>query len=230
MTNLLVPLPLPSPPEQPRQGGTRGLLDELLLFTAALSRAYLAFCDGLQAAARKAEQDHLRGERLAAYRARHRWKAGDVRPLLSIEVNEIAQRRMAALKGRGRPVVRPHRPLGSVLHEKLTTWPCLFREDATPDERRRAFKTWPWWKHHVEALYRGELELARAKRIAGAHDHAERAVASALRMSQGKVHAICGEIRALRREDAKAADFPPMELAEYESWMKRNGLPKRMSA
>lgn len=225
MTNLL---PLSSPLEQPGQDQTKGILDELLSVAAAVGRAYLAFCDELQAAAHKAERDHLRGERLAAYRTRHRWRAGDVGPLLSIEVNEVAQRRMAALKGRGRPVVRPHRPLGTVLHEKLTTGLCLFREDATSDERRRAFRTWPWWKHRVEALYRGELELARAKRIKGAHDHAEKAVADALRMSQGKIHAICGEIRALRRKDAEAADFPSMTLAEYEGWMERGEWPRRL--
>jgi hypothetical protein len=88
-----------------------------------------------------------------------------------------------------------------------------FRGDATPNERRRSFKVWPWWKRHVEALYCGELERARAKRTKGPHDYAERAVADALRVWQGTVHAICGEIRAMRREDAESANLPPMALA-----------------
>ena len=228
MTDLLIPTPA-SPSKQLGRDQLGETLNELLSFVAAVHRAYQVVRSGFQSAAHKADQDHLRGERLAAYRVRYRWKAGDAGPLLSIGVNEIAQRRIAALKGRGRPVVRPHRSLGSVLHEKLTNGLCLFREDAAPDERRRAFKTWPWWKHHVEALYRGELELARANRVKGAHDHAERAVADALRMSQGKIHAVCGEIRARRREDAEAANFPSMMLAEYEGWMERGKWPGRLA-
>jgi hypothetical protein len=48
----------------------------------------------------------------------------------------------------------------------------------------------------------------------------------ALRMSQGTVHAICGEIRAMRRKDAEAANFLPMVLAEFEGWMECGELPK----
>jgi hypothetical protein len=150
--------------------------------------------------------------------------------LLSIGVNEAAKRRMAALKGKGRPVVKPRRTLENLLRDKLTTWSIPFRDDATPNERRRSFKVWPWWKHHVEALYRGELERARAKRIKGPHDYAERAVADALRVSQGTVRAVCGGIRAMRREDAESANFSPMVLAEYEKWMERGEPPKRLTA
>ena len=51
----------------------------------------------------------------------------------------------------------------------------------------------------------------------------------ALRISQGKLHAICGEIRAMRRDDAESANFPPMVLAEYEEWMEYGELPKRLA-
>jgi hypothetical protein len=115
------------------------------------------------------------------------------------------------------------------LRDRLTSWSALFRDDATPDERRRSFEGCPWWKHHVEALYRGELERARIRQIRGAYDHAERAVAHALRVSQGTVHAICGDIRAMRRADAESANFPPMTLAEYEEWMERGKLPERLA-
>ncbi len=224
---LVFPSPI-TPPRPPEQDDTGKMLDELAWFAATAGRVYLAFCDWVQGAAHEAELNHLRRERLVAYRVRHRWKAGDAAPLLSLGINKAAQCRMARLEGRGRPVVRPHRPLEEVLRGKLIAWSCLFHTDAMPDERRRAFKAWPWWKHHVEALYRGELELARAGRVKGAHDHAERTVAVALRMSQGKVRAICGEIRALRREDADAANFPPMVLAEYEGWMERGKLAMRL--
>jgi len=137
---------------------------------------------------------------------------------------------MAVLKGKGRPVVKPHRPLEDWLCDKLTSWSALFRADATPNERRCSFKVSPWWKHHVEALYRGELGRTRANRIRGPHDHAERAVADTLRVSQGTVHAICGEIRATRREDSESANFPPMLLTEFEEWMEHGKLPKRFTA
>ena len=203
--------------------------ESLVAVALLVGALYVAFCRWTEETERKARKAHLRGERLAAYRARHRWKASDVRPLLSIGVNEAAQRRIAALRGKGRPVVKPHRPLDNLLCDKLTNWSILFRDDVTPNERRRSFKVWPWWKHHVEALYRGGLGRAQADHIRGAHDYAERAVAAALRISQGTVHAICGEIRAIRREDAESANFPPMVLAEYEEWMERGELPKRLA-
>ncbi len=202
-------------------------LESVLPVALRLVAAYRAFWRWAEEVARKAQEDHLRGERLAAYRARHRWKASDVRPLLSVGVSHVAQHRMARLKGKGRPVVKPHRPLEDLLCDKLTNWSRLFRHDVTPTERRRSFKVWPWWKHHVEALYRGELERARSSGTKGAHDQAERAVAEALRMSQGTVHAICGEIRALRREDTELANFPPMLVSEFQEWMEHGELPKR---
>jgi hypothetical protein len=219
-----------SPDLAPERRGTdpfKETLESVLPVVRHFRAACLAFCLWAKEAARKAEEDNLRGERLAAYRARHRWKASDIRPLLSVGVSEVAQHRMARLKGKGRPVVKWHRPLEDLLRDKLTNWSLLFHRDVTPTERRRAFKVWPWWKHHVEALYRGELERARSNRTRGPHDQAERMVAEALRMSQGKIHAICGEIRAMRREDADSADFPPMLVSEFEKWMEHGDLPNR---
>ena len=230
MTDHSSSLPFVPAQEQLVQSCTGDLLTELRSFAAVANQVCLALCEAIQAAVLKARRDHLRAERLTAYRRRHEWKAGDVRPLLSIGVNDVARRRMAKLRGRGRPVVHQHRPVESALQNGLAAWPCLFQENATPDHRRRAFRTWPRWKHHVEALYRGEVELARKEWGKGAHDHAERAVAGALRMSQGKVHAICGEVRALRREDADAANFPSMTLAEFEMWMERGKWPRRLDA
>ena len=230
MTNATFPLPLDPAPERPGTDFAKEALESLVAVALLVGVACVALSRWTEETDRKLREAHLRGERLAAYRTRHRWKASDVRPLLSIGVNEAAQRRIAALSGKGRPVVKPHRPLDDLLCDKLTNWSIMVRDDATPNERRRSFRVWPWWKHHVEALYRGELELARADQTRGAHDHAERAVAAALRISQGTVHAICGEIRAMRREDPESANFPPMVLAEYEEWMERGELPKRLAA
>jgi hypothetical protein len=216
-------------PGQPVPDFTKVVLDNLVPIAVVVGAAYLAFTGWLEEAERKAQRGHLRRERLAAYRVRHQWKASDVRPLLSIGVPEGVQRRLAGLKGRGRPVVRWHRPLEAVLSENLTHWLNLFHEDATPAERRRSIRAWPWWKHHVEALYRGELALARDKRLKSPHDCAERTVADALWMSQGALHAICVEIRAMRRVDAGSANFPPMTVLEYERWMEHGELPERLA-
>jgi len=187
--------------------------------------ALVVFYRWVEQATRDADEKHLRAERLAAYKVRQKWKASDIRPLLTIGVSQSAQRRLAVLKGKGRPVVKPHRPLEDVLREKLTNWSSLLCEDAKPSERRRSFRAWPWWKHHVEALYRGELNAARVSGVRGPSDHSERTVARALRLSQGAVRMICGEIRAQRREDPDSASFPPMVLAEYEGWMECGVFP-----
>jgi hypothetical protein len=213
------------PPRDPAEPNFAELLEGLTPMVVAAGLAMVVLYRWAEETAHNAQEKHLRAERLAAYRVRRRWKASDIRPLLTIGVNAPAQRRIAALQGTGRPVVRPHRPLEEVLSEKLTSWFNLLREDATPSERRRSFRVWPWWKHHVEALYRGELHQARATGVKGPHDHAERIVADALHMSQGSVHMLCGEIRAKRRADADSANFPPMTLSAYENWMEHGVLP-----
>lgn len=221
-------VPVPSCDPAPLSAGATfggGEIEGLNPVVIAAGLVMLALYRWAEEAARNAEEKHLRAERLAAYKVRHRWKTSDMRPLLTIGVSPPAQRRMAVLRGKGRPVVKKHRPWEDMLCDRLATWCKLLREDSTPIERRRAFRAWPWWKHHVEALYRGELLQARASGVKGPHDHAERVVADALRMSQGAVHMICGEIRAERREDPESANFPPMVLAEYERWMEHGVLP-----
>ena len=225
MTDLVPLSPHDQAPSLSGQDFAQGGFESLKPIVIAVGIAVAVLYRWAEEAARNAQEKHLRAERLAAYRVRHSWKTSDMRPLLTIGVSQSVQRRMAALHGKGRPVVKPHRPLEEVLCDKLTTWCNLLREDATPGERRRSFRAWPWWKHHVEALYRGELNQARANRVKGPHDHAEMAVAEALRMSQGMVRMICGEIRAKRREDLEAANFQPMVLADYEEWMEHGVFP-----
>ena len=128
------------------------ILDNLILPAVVVGDAYLTFCDWLERIEHKAQQDHLRGERLSAYKLRKKWKTSDVRPLLFIGVNEGAQRRIAKLKGKGRPIVK-HRALDDIVSEKLTKWLSLFCENATPNERR-AMEVWPWWKHCIGANWK----------------------------------------------------------------------------
>jgi len=131
MTNPPVLLPPDPVSERPEADYAKEVFVNLAAVALLVSDAYLVLCRWAKETERKAREAHLRGERLAAYRTRHKWKAGDVRPLLSLGPNEVAQRRMAALNGKGRPVVRPHRPLDDLLHDKLTNWLNLLRDDAT---------------------------------------------------------------------------------------------------
>jgi hypothetical protein len=165
------------------------------------------------------ERRHHRAQLLAAYRRRHAWKKSDIPRLKSLDVNSAARRRMERLAGRGRPVVRPHQPLDVAIVEKVAAFRSLVDPDASPNQRRQAIKVWPWWQHYVEALYRGEHALAKGRGTKSASTEAEISVGKALGISSAAVHSICGEIRRMRKDDKGAANFPPMTLAEYESWM-----------
>jgi hypothetical protein len=182
-----------------------------VLWVVALLVAFMALL--------KAERDHHRGELLAAYKRRKQWKKSDVQNLNSLGVNKIALRRIEKLVGTGRPVVPPHQPFGDVAAKKLVAFLALCDERSSAEQRKQAFKQWPWWPHYVEALYRGEHALAKTRGIAGPSEHAERLVGSELGISASTVHRICGEIRRKRKEWDGAADFPAMTLSEYRGWM-----------
>ncbi|AXK79546.1 hypothetical protein DW352_02835 [Pseudolabrys taiwanensis] len=158
-----------------------------------------------------------------AYRRRHDWKKADLPHLRALGVNSAAEKRMQRLSGRGRPVVKQPRALHEEILGKLGTISPLVSGDASPGERLKAVKQWPWWPHHVEALYRGEYARAKAQGLRGPSTEAEVYVAEALGISAAQVHAICGEIRRMRREDPESANFPPMRMAEYQSWMHSPG-------
>ena len=177
---------------------------------------------GLDVFCQEAERQHHRAELLEAYKRRTSWKKSDIQSLNSLGVSRAALRRMERLSGTGRPVVRPHQPLDVAIVTKvnaLLSLKCLVDPDTSPDKRRRAFKLWPWWRHYVEALYRGEHALAKEKGIRSASTEAEMSVGRALGISSATVHSICGEIRSMRRDDQGSANFQAMTLAEYESWM-----------
>lgn len=167
----------------------------------------------------KLEQRHYRGQRLSAYRRRREWKKSDIPHLESLGVTQAARNRMERVSGRGRPVVKPHRPLDSAILETIGTLQPLFDKAASPGQRRQAFKSWPWWDHYVEALYRGEYYLAKGRGLKSPSTEAEDAIGVALGISSASVHGICGRIRKMRADDAESANFPTLTLADYDDWM-----------
>jgi len=204
----------PDPAENPTTD--RYIVAALILLAAHFQKSIVAWLERL-------EQQHYRGQRLAAYRHRHAWKKSDIPHLESLRVNQAARNRMERLEGRGRPVVKPHRPLDDTIIGTLSALQSLFDTAASPSQRRQAVKLWPWWNHYVEALYRGEHELAKSRGLKSPSTEAELAVGTALGMSPASVHGVCGKIRKMRAEDAESANFPRLTLAEYEEWM-RTGI------
>lgn len=196
---------------------------------ALLSDFLLKIQQAMITAAEDAERQHRRAYLLAAYRRRHSWKASDIRPLNSLRPTASARKRMQRLRGKGRPVVVAHQPLAHFLATKISAFQALVHPAASPLVRRKAFRHWPWWRHHVEALYRGEHALAREQGVAGPSDHAERLIGAALGMSPASVHRICGEIRRMRKGCEETANFRPMTLAEYQTWMETGTHPRLQS-
>jgi hypothetical protein len=202
------------------RGGDEALSRNVLFGLAVIVMvALFSARQSLEAWAENLQRQYRRRQLLAAYRRRHAWKKSDIPNLQSLGANSTAQRRMERLVGRGRPVVKPHRPLDAEIVNKVEAFQVLVDPDASPDKRRRAFKQWPWWPHFVEALYRGEHALAKDQGTKGASTEAEIAVGRALGISASTVHSICGDIRRKRKEDPESANFAAMTLVEYEGWM-----------
>jgi hypothetical protein len=178
----------------------------------AVGRSLIAWAEGLDGRYRRAQL-------LAAYRCRHSWKKADIHRLEALGVNRHARKRMQRLAGRGRPVVAAQRPLEEMLVERFNAFSLLAGPEGSPQERRRRFKDWPWWKHHVEAYYRGEHEIAKRQGMKSPAMEAELRVGEALGMSPSAIHSICAEIRRMRQEDELSANFPAETLADYERWM-----------
>jgi hypothetical protein len=171
--------------------------------------------------AEDAGRRYHRGQLLAAYRRRHAWKKSDISHLKSLGVNKAAQSRMERLVGTGRPVVKPHRPLDELIMSKVSAFNALVDKAASVEERRKAFKIWPWWPHYVEALYRGEHSIAKERGIKSPSTEAEFLVGAALGVSSATVHSICGEIRSMRKDDEDSANFPTMTLTEYNNLIEK---------
>ena len=122
----------------------------------------------------QAERNYHRAELLTAYRQRTSWKKSDIPRLSTLGINAVARRRMERVTGTGRPVVKSHEDLASVIVRKISSVQALFASQAsTSADRRKAFRLSPWWAHCVESMYRGEHALAKACRIADASGQAE---------------------------------------------------------
>lgn len=200
--------------------------NEIAAVAALAERALLAWAKWVELMVTDAERVHHRGELLAAYRRRSSWKKADVPRLQSLGANAIAQRRVSLLTGLGRPVVRPHQPLWSTLARRFTDLQPLCNPGASPQQRRRALRLWPWWRHYVEALYRGERARAKSRGIARPSMYAEETVGEAINISAASVRKICGAIRRMRQEWEGAANFPPMKLDEFNHWI-QTGIKQR---
>ena len=87
------------------------------------------------------------------------------------------------IAGRGRPVVRPYQPLWATFASTYSALELIVNLTSSPHQRRRALKMLSRWPHCVEAVYRGEHALAKAKQVRGPSDYAEDAVADALAIS-----------------------------------------------
>lgn len=196
------------------------LSNEVLVAFAIVGLAAFAVSKSFASWLEDIERKYCRGQLLVAYRRRHSWKKSDLSRLKALGVNDAAKARMQRLTGRGRPVVTGHQPLHEMIQSKLNGFCLLVGPDALRQDRRRTFKQWPWWKHHVEAYYRGEHELAKRQGLKSPSLEAETRVGAALGMSTSMVRRVCGEIRRMRQEDELSANFPAQTLEEYERWMK----------
>lgn len=179
--------------------------------------------EAVRDAAIAAEARHNRAELLRAYLHRRRWKASDRANLLTLPLSPVAQRRLAGLAGRGRPVVEQHRELAEVVLEKLQPFAVVADKTSSPTDRLKALKQLPWWPHFVESLYRGEYQLAKTRGECSPAFAAEGVVGCDLGVSQPMVHRLCGHVRRLRRACEDDANFEPRTLAELRAWLRDGG-------
>ncbi|WP_426409237.1 hypothetical protein [Bradyrhizobium ganzhouense] len=207
----------PGSPLSPETVGTFALVGVLVV---AVSQSLAGWAESL-------ERNYRRGLLLKAYRRRHEWKKSDLSRLEKLDVNPVARRRMQAVAGLGRPVVSQPQSIEEFVLERLNAFSVLLSPESSAHDRRRCFRTWPWWKHHVEAYYRGELRLAQERGEKGASAEAEIRVGAALGLSSSLVHSICGEIRLMRQDDEQSANFPEETIRDYERWMNHGPDPVR---
>lgn len=174
------------------------------------------------------EREHEKAKLLAAYRLRHRWKASDAGKLRQLKLSPAAERRVAQLDGRGRPIVT-HATSASNFVQKALHLMIALDVKASPRDRLAAIKITHWWPHYVEAVYRGEYEAAKAEGLGSAAERTEVLIAEYLGISSAVVRKLCTRIRKLRAEDFGAADFPAARLSGFMDWIqsgkRENFLP-----
>lgn len=135
-----------------------GLVAIMVLFLAFTWHSIEAWADGQ-------ERRFWRRQLRDAYRRRHHWKKADIGRLRSLGVSPTAERRMRRLSGQGRPVIRQPRELHEEIVEKFGAIGALINGSASSRERLQALKQWPWWRHDVEALYRGSMSLPGSRAL-----------------------------------------------------------------
>jgi hypothetical protein len=194
------------------------LFKEIFGVATLVGRALVVLQKQITSTVEQAEEQHRQQALLAAHRLKNSWKKSDLPGLrsLGIIIEAEDQRKIGS---RGRPVVQPHTPLCATIINRLSAVQPLFDPASSPHQRKRALKLWPWWPHFVDALYRGELDRAKARCVAHSSGYAEELVGAELNISASQVHSICGKIRRLRKEWDGAANFPAMTLDDFKDWM-----------
>ena len=165
------------------------------------------------------EREHERAELLAVYRLRHRWKASDAPKLRKLKISPVAERRLANLSGRGRPVIAANITPAAKFVQKALHLMTAFKEETSPINRLSSIKKSHWWPHYVEAIYRGEYEALKAKGFSSASEGAEGRIANELGISSAVVRKLCTKIRKLKCEDSDAANFPSARLSDFMDWI-----------
>lgn len=164
------------------------------------------------------DREHERAKLLAAYRLRHRWKASDAARLRQLKLSPVAERRVAQLAGRGRPIVT-HATSASNFLQKAWHLMTALDEEALPSDRLAAIKKTHWWPHYVEAVYRGEYEAVKAEGSESAAATTEERIAKDLRISSAVVRKLCTKIRKMRGEGPDNANFPPARIYDFMDWI-----------
>ncbi|MDR3419916.1 MAG: hypothetical protein P4L80_01525 [Xanthobacteraceae bacterium] len=201
--------------------------DSIAATFATIGRVINAVCEHLVSAWEKGERDYNRGARLRALQRRRQWKKADRPRLLALGVSSQLIERHVGTKRLGRPVVNQHKPLAHALESIFLAVLALDDRRTKPHERLSILKRLPmWWPYFVEALYRGERESAKARRLRSPSIEAEVIVGKALNMSPEAIHKVCGDVRRGRKKGTALPDCRAMTVAEFEMWKRTGKLPK----
>jgi len=199
-------------------------LNVLDLF-ATIAKTALAIRSYIVSAGAVAEQQYQRKQLLSAYQVRRRWKKSDARRLKQLGASPAALRRVAKTKTLGRPIVRKAHSLQEILCTRYLELRPLFDPDSSKEARQKSFKLWPWYKHHVEALYRGEQRAIRESGTRSPAATAREKVGKSLGISEDAVHAICQAVRNERKLFPEEDGFPEITLSDHAIWMETGRRP-----
>ena len=201
------------------------MVTEFIFFVATGYKLMNAFTQKILIIWQHTERGLHRDDLLYAYKHRTKWKKSDILRLLDLDVNKMARKRiekLQALAKCGRPIVRVSRPL----IETISTYAPLFRQETNSSARIRLLKTTIWWPYFVEALYRGEYEIAREEHQKSPSDSAERAAGRTLGVSPELIRKLSGEVRSKRKFGTALPDTPPITAEDFKVWAETGSLPR----